>query len=211
MIPTARRPGALPGSAVTDVTRAFKVACWVAVLSTALGAFFATQLYFAGLPWGQALAFTMPRWYAWGLLSPGVFWLDRRIGVARSLGARIAWHLPLGVAWTCVSIALRLVTRPVRGSALPDSIGQFFLERFYWDLLIYAAIAAVSISRDYAAQIRAREQDAHDRAIETTDLNGGWSKPSSKACVRRCSRTFCSTRSTPSARSLRTIRTPLAG
>jgi signal transduction histidine kinase len=152
------------------IRRILQVALWSALFWTGLGVFFASQLVLAGLPWRVALSFSMPRWYSWGLLTPGVFWLDRRIGAARSLGARVALHVPLGIAWTSLSIVLRLVSRPLRGAAWPADVGAFFLERFYWDLLIYAVIAGVSIARDLAGQTRQREAEAHHLALQATEL-----------------------------------------
>jgi sensor histidine kinase YesM len=141
-----------------------------ALLWTALAVIFASQLYFAGLPWGQALAWSIPRWYSWGLIAPAVFWLDRRIGRGLGLPARVALHVPLGVFWTLSSIVLRLVTRPLRGAGVPQDLGAFFVERFYSDLLIYAVIAGASLARDYAAQVREREREAHDQALERAAL-----------------------------------------
>jgi two-component sensor histidine kinase len=143
---------------------------WAFLLWTALAVVFASQLYFAGLPWGQALAWSIPRWYSWGLLTPAVFWLDRGLGRGRSLPLRVAMHVPLGVCWTTAAIALRLATRPLRGAGVPDDLGAFFLERFYSDLLIYAVIAGAALARDYAAQVRARERDAHDQALQRAEL-----------------------------------------
>lgn len=141
-----------------------------ALLWTALAVVFASQLYFAGLPWGQALAWSVPRWYSWGLIAPAVFWLDRRIGRRLSLPARVAVHVPLGVFWTSASIGLRLVTRPLRGAGVPDNLSAFFLDRFYSDLLIYAVIAGAALARDYAAQVRDREREAQDQAIQRASL-----------------------------------------
>ena len=152
------------------IARALRLTVLAVLFWTALGVFFASQLVLAGVPWSTALSFSMPRWYAWGLLTPGVFWIDRRLGANRSLAARVAWHLPLGVAWTLLSIIIRLVSRPLRGNPWPASVADFFFERFYWDLLIYAVIAGVSISRDYASQVRERERQAHELALETADL-----------------------------------------
>jgi two-component system LytT family sensor kinase len=150
--------------------RTLEIVLWSALFWTVLGVFFASQLVLAGLPWGVALSFSMPRWYSWGLLAPGVFWLDRRIGTSRSLAARVALHVPLSVAFTCLSIVLRLVTRPLRGAPWPGNLAQFFIERVYWDLLVYAVIAGVSISRDLAWQARQREGEAHQLALQTADL-----------------------------------------
>ena len=152
------------------VSRWLKKFLWAALLWTALAIVFATQLYFAGLPLAQALAWSIPRWYSWGLLTPAVFWVDKRIGRALSFPARIAVHVPLGVFWTTVSIGLRLATRPLRGAPVPPNLANFFIDRFYSDLLIYGVIACVSIARDYAAQVRERERQAHDLALERAEL-----------------------------------------
>jgi two-component system, LytTR family, sensor kinase len=140
------------------------------LLWTALAVAFATQLYFAGLPWSQALQWSIPRWYAWGLLTPFVFWIDRRLHGIPSPVARFLLHVPLGIAFTLLSIVLRLFARPLRGAPWPPDLAEFFLERFYSDLLIYAVIAGVSMSRDYAAQVRQRERQAADLALQAADL-----------------------------------------
>jgi signal transduction histidine kinase len=143
---------------------------WSLLLWTGLGVFFSSQLWLAGLPWGTALAFSMPRWYSWGLLTPAIVWVDKRLLGRQSLTWRVGWHVPLGICFTLLAIWLRLMTRPLRGSGPPDSVLEFFLERFYWDLLIYAVIAGVSIARDYAAQVQQRERQAHEMALQTTEL-----------------------------------------
>jgi two-component system LytT family sensor kinase len=143
---------------------------WAALLWTALAVVFASQLYFAGLPWRQALAWSIPRWYSWGVLAPAVFWLDKRIGRGRALPIRVALHVPLGVLFTALSLALRLATRPLRGGEIPSDLFAYVLDRLYSDLLIYAVIVAASISRDYAVQVRERERQAHDLALERAEL-----------------------------------------
>jgi two-component system LytT family sensor kinase len=148
-------------------------AFWYVLFWTGLAFFFASQIYFLDrgrVPWTIALSFSAPRWYSWGLFAPGVFWVDKRLGTGRSLAARVGLHVPLGVAWTCLAIFIRLLSRPLRGSPWPPSILSFFLERFYWDLLIYAVIAGVAIARDYAAQATLRERQAHELALQTVDL-----------------------------------------
>jgi len=139
-------------------------------LWTAIALVFATQLYFAGLPWAQALSWTLPRWYSWGLVTPAVFWLDRRLAASSSLPVRVALHVPLGAVWTTITILLRLAARPVRGAVLPNDFGAYFLDRFYSDLPIYAVIAGVSFARQYAAQVRRSTREAHELALRTTDL-----------------------------------------
>ena len=96
--------------------------------------------------WSLALRWAMPQWYAWGLLTPGIAAVERRIGRGRPLGARLALQLPLGVGWTLLAIGMCLCVRPLIGTAWPASIGAFVLERFNWDLLIYAVIAGVIVA-----------------------------------------------------------------
>ena len=139
------------------------------LLWTAIAVAFASQLYFAGLSWRQALQWTLPRWYAWGLLTPIIFWLDRRLAPRTSIRVRLALHVPLGVLWTTVAILLRLALRGFGGS-FPDNLGNYFSERFYSDLPIYAVIAGISFSRQYAAQVKRSTREAHDLALRTTDL-----------------------------------------
>ena len=155
------------------LARVLKLTLWAALLWTALSVFFASQIYILSggrVAWLEALSFTAPRWYVWGLLTPLIFWVDRRLGAKRTPNARVALHVPLCIAFTVLSIVIRLLTRPIRGSPWPPSIAEFFLERFYWDVLIYAVIAGVSIARDLAAQVRLRDRQAHALALQTADL-----------------------------------------
>jgi two-component system LytT family sensor kinase len=137
--------------------RALKRVLWAFLLWTAIGLFFASGTYFQGARWPVALAWSMPQWYIWGLLTPLIMWVDRRFLANLSLRSRVALHVPLGIAWTLFSIWLRLITRELRGLEPADSTLGFFLDRFYWDTMIYAVIAGVSISRDLAGKVRDRD------------------------------------------------------
>jgi signal transduction histidine kinase len=142
-----------------------RVVLWSLLFWTALGVFFAAQLHFAGLPWRVALEWSLPRWYTWGLLTPAIFWLDRRLIDVLAVWWRVALHVPMAVAWTSFAILLRLAIRPLRGAPLPDEVSTFFLERLAPDLTIYAAIACVSMLRAYTRHLKAREQAARDLAM----------------------------------------------
>src|SRR5215831_10413155 len=121
------------------------------LLWTGIAVVFATELYFAGLSWTQALAWTLPRWYAWGLVAPGIFAVDRRLAATMSFSRRVALHVPLAAAWTSLTILLRLANRGIKGAA-PEAFGPFFLARFYSDLPIYAVLVGISFAREYARQ-----------------------------------------------------------
>src|SRR5258707_14837040 len=53
-------------------------------IATALGFFFAAQMYYSAtsfgrsVSWGQALDWALGDWYEWALLSPAIFWFCRR-------------------------------------------------------------------------------------------------------------------------------------
>jgi signal transduction histidine kinase len=146
-------------------TRFVRFALWSVLFWTALGIFFAAQLHFAGLAWRVAFEWSLPRWYTWGLLTPAVFWLDRRLIDRFPLGWRIALHVPLALAWTSFAILLRLAIRPLRGATLPTDFGAFYFERFSADVVIYAAIACVSLVLAYTGRVEARERQARDLAV----------------------------------------------
>ena len=145
-------------------------AAGVFLLWTAIAGFFATQLYFAGLPWSRALSWTLPRWYSWGLVTPFIFRLDRRLATSTTLPVRLALHVPLAFVWTAITIALRLAARPLRGSPIPEDMYLYLLDRFYSDLPIYAVLAGISFARLYAAQVKRGIQEAHELALWTADL-----------------------------------------
>jgi two-component system LytT family sensor kinase len=159
------------------IAHVIKVTLWAFLFWTALGVFFASQIYFLAETDRSrlevalaAFALSAPRWYSWAVLAPLVFWVDRYLGRGRSLASRVALHFPIGLTFILVSIGLRLITRPLRGARWPPNLFAFFWERFHWDVLIYAVIAGVSISRDYAAQVRERDRQAHQLALQAADL-----------------------------------------
>ena len=148
------------------------------LLWTALAVVFATQLYFAGLPWNVALAWTLPRWYSWGLLTPGGL-LARSAARAKPRRCRCAWPCTCrsaspGPRWRFSSgwPRGRCADRP-----FPTTLADYFLDRFYSDLLIYAVIAGVSFSRHYADAGEARTRaGARTGALRPRTWNDGSSK-----------------------------------
>jgi two-component system LytT family sensor kinase len=157
----------------TGSGRRLRTALWAFALWTGLALFFASQIYLLGGPdmtWQLALRYAMPRWYVWGLLTPGIVAVDSRLLGSRPLAARLAWHVPLALAWTGLALTIRLVLRPLEGNAPPPSILVYVLGRVYWDMLIYAVIAGVAIARDYAAEVRAQERRSHELRIKAVEL-----------------------------------------
>ncbi len=123
--------------------------------------------------WADPLIGNMPQWLVWGLLVPLIGWTDRRFGAGRTLWARALMHLPLGIAWTLIALGIRFAIRPVLHGGYPPSVIRFMAERFPWDLMIYGAIAALAVARDYAADARRREREAARLALRTAKLETG--------------------------------------
>src|SRR6185437_6556331 len=151
--------------------RTLKLILYAALFWTALSPFFALQIYLQSttIAWRTAFAYAAPQWYVWGLLAPAISWLDRQMGT-RSISQRVALHIPLGIAMTLLAITIRLLTRPLRGSAWPSSVPEFYLGRFNWDLIIYGVIAGVCASREYARQAKQRDEEAHSMELRATNL-----------------------------------------
>jgi len=137
------------------------------LLWTAIAVVFATQLYFAGLPWRQALAWTLPRWYAWGLVTPAIFALDRRLALATSFTTRVILHVPLAAGWTSLTVLLRLGRRLILTPAFSESFRRFFVERFYSDLPIYAVLVGISFARQYARQRSDLERELVEAQLQS--------------------------------------------
>src|SRR5690349_21808103 len=146
---------------------------WLFLFWTTLGLFFALQNYLLGqgrLDWATSLRWAMPQWYVWGLLAPGVAAVERWVGRGRPIGTRLALQVPLGIAWTVLALTIRVSIRPLIGNTWPVSLWIYTIERFNWDLMIYAVIAGVAIARDYAQQARSHEREAHRLQLESVEL-----------------------------------------
>jgi two-component system, LytTR family, sensor kinase len=167
------REGLDTGGAAASIW-AVMLVLWAFLFWTALGLFFASQMWLLGegrVTWAQAMVMAMPQWYVWGLLTPGIVAVDRWLFAGRhSIQQRLAWQLPLGVGWTLLALNIRLLLRFLPGRQLPPSITSFFLQRFYWDLLIYAVIAGIAIARDYARRTREQERQMHQMQLEALEL-----------------------------------------
>ena len=140
-----------------------------------IGVLFSGQLYLLSpdIGWTNALIRNMPQWLVWGLLVPLIARTDRRLGAGRTVWARALMHVPLGIAWTIVALAIRFAIRPVLHDGYPPSVVRFMAERFPWDLLIYGAIAGLAVARDYAADARRREREAAELALRAAKLETG--------------------------------------
>src|SRR5579871_836392 len=71
-----------------------------ALLWSALGLLFTLPNLASG-QWGSMLVGSLAQWWSWGLVTPLIFWIDRRLPLREDqLGWRILAHLPTSVAVT---------------------------------------------------------------------------------------------------------------
>ncbi|NBB73612.1 MAG: hypothetical protein GVY35_08040 [Bacteroidetes bacterium] len=124
-----------------------------------LGLLFSTQLYFLSPEgsWAAAMKTAMPRWYAWGLLTPLLIAADRRLLRRRSLRLRLALHLPLGLLFALAVETLRYGAEAAFTGGNPEPAFAFFLRGAYWDILIYGLIVGLYIAWDLAAEAQRRQ------------------------------------------------------
>jgi hypothetical protein len=114
--------------------------------ATTLALLIATENYFAfqqagrPLPWLVLVGLELPVWYVWLLLTPGIFWLARRLPVHGPRRWRnLLLHLPLSAATVFVGLVLIIAVKtPVVGR--PPGVGWGMVV-----LLEYRRIFAVVI------------------------------------------------------------------
>lgn len=116
---------------------------------SSIGLLFSTQIYFLKLEesWLTSMGRGMPRWYAWGLLTPLIFVADRRLLL----------HIPLGLLFAIVVEALRYGAAAAFAGGVPGPALTFFVRGLYWDGLTYGLIVGVYIAWDLAAQAQRRQ------------------------------------------------------
>jgi signal transduction histidine kinase len=147
--------------------RAWKIA-QAAGLWTGVGLFFATASYMWSMSshrgnalWTEALRNTLPMAYVWAILTPFIFWTDRRIGTRyRRLGQRIFAHLPACLFWTAVQQTVVLfVNAWMEGHPRLTwhMLAGMIYGAFQWNAPIYWAITGASIAGDYYRDSRRRE------------------------------------------------------
>lgn len=120
-----------------------------ALLWTSIGLIFALPSLAAG-NWRQSLLGSLTQWWAWGLVTPLIFWTDARLPIKeKQLGMRILAHLLVSIALTIfylyVFIGLRALIGLVPWSVLADKrfVPNSFHQGLLWSWLVYWAIFGV--------------------------------------------------------------------
>jgi len=149
----------------------------ILLVATALGFFFAGQIYFSAasmnrsVSWGQALYWSFGDWYEWALLSPFIFWLCRKATFERGAWpSSLAIYLGAGLLLAGVHAVMCAVAAVLQGwvTAKPvvfgDSLRGLLANRTHYNLAVYAVIVCAWHAWDYYRKFREREGQATELA-----------------------------------------------
>jgi two-component sensor histidine kinase len=150
----------------------------ILLTATALGFFFAAQIYFSAasfhreISWGQAFYWSFGDWYEWALLSPIIFWACRRFRFDRASWQKsLAVHLFGGLVLSGVHAVMCALAAVLQGwvtgkaIAFGTSLHGLLANRTHYNLAVYALIVCAWHAWDYYRKFRERE-------VEATELAG---------------------------------------
>ena len=138
--------------------------------ATALGFFFAAQIYFSAvslgrdITWGQALYWSFGDWYEWALLSPIIFSACRKFRFERSTWLNpLLIHLVIGLVLAGVHAVMCALAAVFQGwftdkpIAFATSLQGLLATRTHYNLAVYAVIVCAWHAWDYYRQFRERD------------------------------------------------------
>jgi low temperature requirement protein LtrA len=103
--------------------------------------------------WAGPLLVAMAQWWAWGLVTPLIFWVDERLPLKeKQLGRRILAQVLLSLAFTSLYIYTFMALRALLGQgawsvvAGPQLLYSAFRGGILWSLLVYWLILGARIS-----------------------------------------------------------------
>jgi signal transduction histidine kinase len=116
------------------------------------------------LTWAESLKSAVAQWYAWGLLSVGIYWVNRVLPVKRdALLQRLLFHLPLSLAFTVAYTYLNyglmtLLGAPSESNWLGDTVFETTTRVVYrLGTFVYWAIAAMCVVVEYQGHLKDRQ------------------------------------------------------
>jgi two-component system, LytTR family, sensor kinase len=172
---TSAQLGPSTGQRYKSIT--LRHAAIILLAATALGFFFAAQIYFSAasmrrdVSWGQALYWAFGDWYEWALLAPAIFWICRRFRFERgSWPKSLAVYFCAGLLLASVHAVMCAVAALIQGwwTAQPVVFGQslrgLLANRTHYNLAVFAVIVCAWHAWDYYRQFRERERQATELA-----------------------------------------------
>jgi signal transduction histidine kinase len=149
----------------------------ILLVSTALGFFFAAQIYFSSasihrdVSWAQALYWSFSDWYEWALMAPLIFWLCHKFGFERRSWPRtLAIYFVAGLLMAGIHGVLCAAADVLQGwwTAKPiffqKSLRGILANRTHYNLAVYAVIVLAWHAWDYYRKFREREMQAVELA-----------------------------------------------
>jgi signal transduction histidine kinase len=133
---------------------------------TAVGIVFAVPRFASTGAWWFVLRSSLGEWWAWGVLTPVIVAMDRRLPIAvNSLGTRITVHIAIGFPATLVYSYVSAMLQAALGVMSWSGVGglgplhEALKGGFLWSLLVYLLVVggwqAVQYSQHYlASQLR---------------------------------------------------------
>jgi two-component sensor histidine kinase len=102
---------------------------------------------------------TMGQWWCWGLLTPGILAVDRRLPWPDSrLGRRLAAHVPIGLAFTACAVAVVTALRSLLGLASWDALrAGSIASLFLWSSVVYWLIVGATYAYRYHGRLLTAE------------------------------------------------------
>lgn len=143
-----------------------RLALMSALAWTAVGVVFAMPRFASAAAWWPILRDSLAQWWAWGLLTPLIVALDRRLPIAvNRLDTRLAVHVVIGIPITLLYSYVAASLQGMLGTlAWQDALSlrplhQALKGEFLWSLLVYLLVVgswqALQYSRHYlASQLR---------------------------------------------------------
>src|SRR5579863_2867528 len=128
---------------------------WIAaiLLWSTLGLLFALPSLSSG-NWRKILVASLAQWWCWGLVTPLIYWIDRRLPFKENqLGRRILAHLPVSVVLTIVYYYVLEAMAAALGLAAWSRLAGFVpmgaVPGLLWNWLVYWVIFGVLETAQY--------------------------------------------------------------
>jgi two-component system LytT family sensor kinase len=142
---------------------------------TFIGLFYSTKMAIHGrsVGYGDSLKYSLAQWYIWGVLTPVIMSVDRRLPAPRdAVLQRALFHVPLSFLFTTLYVyalegAQSLLGLPNDFALSPRLLQTTWLGGgFHWNYLVYWLIVGMYAAYDYASALKER----HVRTAELERL-----------------------------------------
>ncbi|MGH7491520.1 MAG: sensor histidine kinase [bacterium] len=139
---------------------------WILIFScwTLLGLFSASQIYiryayYSDHPpsWRQALIIAFSDWYAWGIVSPLLLWLNHRVPITRNMKKR---HLLVHLLAAVICSTLKTVIELQAFRIMTGATRAFTITQLQSNFLAYLAIAGFICAINFYSKYREHELKA---------------------------------------------------